>query len=120
MLTLKHFFDRPSWAAAAGYNFNIIDCMSEAANRIDVFKEIWGLICETPDIELRRIWVLPFNLAVCLLALLWPFIYPFFGLAMYFKCKRVARKYKKGMPDIVRNNLDGWLREFDREQRRKK
>lgn len=118
MLTLKHFFDRPTWAAAAGYNFNVIDCMSEAANRIDIFRGIWGLICEMPDIELRHIWMLPFNLFVCALALFWPFIYPVFGLILYFKCKRTARKYQKEMPDIVRNNIDGWLRDFDREQAR--
>ncbi len=114
MLTLKHFFDRPTWAAAAGYNFNIIDCMSEAANRIAVFKGIWGLICETPDIELRHIWILPLNFAACMLALLWPFIYPVFGLVTYFKCKRVAKKYRTEMTEVARQNIDEWLSDFDR------
>lgn len=35
MMTLKHFLDRPLWAAAAGYDFNYMDCMSYTANAYD-------------------------------------------------------------------------------------
>ena len=114
MLTLKHFFDRPTWAAVAGYDFNFIDCMSECANRINVFEGIWGLLKETPDIELRSIWVLPFNLAVCALSLFWPFIYPFFAIVLYFKCKRAVRKYpiREKWPEIVEKNITSWMEGF--------
>lgn len=111
MLTLKHFFDRPTWAAA-GYEFNFIDCMSEAANRVDIFKGIFGVIKEIPDIELREIWKLPFSVFVCILAILWPFIYPLVAIRTYFSCKRVAKQYRDGMPEIVKNNISVWIRDF--------
>jgi len=116
MLTLKHFFDRPTWAAVAGYNFNIIDCMSEAANRINISQAMWALLCEIPDIEVREIWKVPFNLIVCVIALFWVFIYPFAGLAMYFRCKRAVKKYplRSEWPPIVEKNISGWLRKCER------
>lgn len=114
MLTLKHFFDRPTWAAAAGYDFNFIDCMSEAINRLAITKGVVSLIKEIPDIELRSAaWALPLSLACILIAMLWPFLYPILAIHTYVKCKFYAKKYRTQKPERVATNIAVWLRDFE-------
>lgn len=117
MITLKHFFDRPTWAAVAGYDFNIIDCMAEAANRIPIFRTIAELLKDIPNIELRGIWELPLNLVLCAMLLLWPILYPVLGLVTYTRCKISIAKYRKNPSAIVKRNIVNWLNGFDRKGR---
>lgn len=119
MLTFKHFMDRPSWAAAAGYDFNIIDCLSYSAKRFGC-TDVMDLLEDTGDIELRQvIWKLPVNiLAMCIL-IAWPFVFWLQGILIYIRCRIVKKKYG-GMnhPERVQINLRNWRENFDREQRR--
>lgn len=119
MLTFKHFKDRPSWAAADGYDFNIIDCMSEAAGRINIWRGIVDVILEVPDFQLREAWYrLPISLVAVVIALVWPLIFWIVGLGSYVKCIRNRRKYLNTKSEIVLNNLAVWRRECDRRIKR--
>ncbi|EPC06795.1 hypothetical protein HMPREF0864_04803 [Enterobacteriaceae bacterium 9_2_54FAA] len=119
MLTFKHFKDRPSWAAADGYDFNIIDCMSEAAGRINIWRGIVDAILEIPDFELREAWYrLPISLVAVAIALAWPLIFWIVGLDSYVKCIRNRRKYLNTKSEIVLYNLAVWRRECDRRIKR--
>ncbi|WP_267411869.1 hypothetical protein [Pantoea sp. GM_Pan_4] len=115
MLTFKHFCDRPTWAAAAGYNFNIIDCLSEAMLRINVLKGIKDILAEIPDLELREAWYkLPISaLAICL-AMSWPLIFWLFGIVTYARCVHAKRKYAGTEDETVLKNLRVWLKQFER------
>lgn len=114
-LTFEHFCDRPSWAAAAGYEFNIIDCMSEAAGRIDIFQGIKEQVRNIPDIELRSVlWELPLTIIAIPLALIWPLVFWFVGIASYIKCSRWRRKYLNSDNETVQVNLRNWREDCDR------
>lgn len=120
MLTFKHFMDRPSWAAAAGYDFNIIDCMSYAANWPNVASGCWELVADIPNIELRDAWwALPLTLLVFVIAIFYPLYFWVFGFAVWVKCHSHRRKYRYIKSERVRINLRNWLEDFDRKQRRK-
>ncbi|HDL7449381.1 TPA: hypothetical protein PXN62_003033 [Yersinia enterocolitica] len=117
MLTLKHFLDRPTWAAAAGYDFNIIDCMSYAAAR---YGDIWSTLCDHildfPDIEVREA---PLSILIMLAGLfgivVYPFIFWIFGIALNVRCRRDRAKYY-GQPqeETVQVNLRNWLNECEK------
>lgn len=113
MLTLKHFLDRPTWAAVAGYNFNFFDCLCVSAQKYDGFFYALGLVLKNLlDTEIREI---PSVVAVLTLALLgivaWPFIFFFDAAYVWAKCKHQKKKYTgpSGMPDIVKVNIRNWL-----------
>lgn len=118
MLTLKHFFDRPTWAAAAGYDFNFIDCLSFSAGQYD---RIWGALAdvcfEFPDTSVRE---LPLMLVVTIAAItgviVWPFIFWALAVPLWFKCRRVQKKYQHegGMSEIASANIKRWKRECER------
>lgn len=118
MLTLKHFLERPKWAAAAGYEFNYLDCMAFSAARYDVFfSVIADVIYEFPDTEVRE---LPLKLIVFIAAVagvvIWPFIFWIIALYVWITCRKYRNKYHHGtgMNEIARNNLAVWLSECDR------
>lgn len=115
MLTLKHFFDRPSWAAAAGYDFNFIDCMSEAANRINVFQGICQMVADIPHLELREAWYgLPLRIVLIPVALSWPLIFWVFAIHTYLKCKRARNEWLGTNDPVVINNIEVWKARCDR------
>lgn len=119
MLTFKHFKDRPTWAAADGYDFNIIDCMSEAAGRINIWRGIVDVILEVPDFELRVAWYrLPISLVAVVITLAWPLIFWIAGLVLYVQCIINRRKYLNNKSEIVLNNLAVWRRECERRIKR--
>nr|WP_244426770.1 hypothetical protein [Escherichia coli] len=56
MMTLKHFLDRPLWAAAAGYDFNYMDCMSYTANAYDhSFSLLFNSLRILPETEVGEL-----------------------------------------------------------------
>lgn len=118
MITFKHFLDRPSWAAAAGYDFNYFDCLSYSAQRFR-FVDVLELLDETGDIELREvIWKLPINILALTILIAWPLIYWVSSIPLYVKCRLVKRKYAGNKrPERVEINLRNWLQNFDRSQR---
>lgn len=118
MLTLKHFIDRPSWAAVAGYNFNFFDCLCFSAQKYDnFFHALYSVFKNLLDTEIREI---PGAVVVISLALLgivlWPFAFFFDAAYVYVKCKRTKKKYpdRESMPDIVKENIRNWLEQCDR------
>jgi len=114
MLTFEHFFDRPTWAAAAGYDFNIIDCMSEAASRFKILPAIAIVMKNIPDIELRNVWwELPTNLLAILMLISWPLTFWIAGGITYRNCRQAKRKYYHSDDKTVQANLNGWLRDFE-------
>ncbi|CNJ56776.1 hypothetical protein [Yersinia mollaretii] len=117
MLTLKHFLDRPTWAAAAGYDFNIIDCMSYAAARYgDIWSGLRDHILDFPDIEVREA---PISILLMIAGLFgivgYPFIFWIFGIALNVRCRRDrAKYYGQPQPEIVQVNLRNWLNECEK------
>ncbi len=108
-VTLRHFFDRPAYAAAAGYDFNFFDCMAFTAHKyVECMSSYnWFFWLDT---EIRE---LPFT-AVTLLTMIFiavttPFIYPVYGVATYVMCRR-AKKVKH--TEIIDRNITGWLMRF--------
>ncbi|HHL2824745.1 TPA: hypothetical protein ACQ431_002974 [Citrobacter murliniae] len=113
MLTFKHFIDRPTWAAAAGYDFNFLDCMSFMAIQYDrVFGALLDVCDDFFSTELRE---LPLIVLVVLAAIsgviVWPFIFWIVAVPLWVKCKRMRNKYQFGssMNDIAKNNIEVWL-----------
>ena len=105
MMTLKHFLDRPLWAAAAGYDFNYMDCMSYTANAYDhsfslLFNSL-RILLETEVGELH-FWLV--------------------AVVVWFKCKTYRRKYflGDGMTDIAKMNIEKWTKECEKKWRKKK
>ncbi|GKV89300.1 hypothetical protein [Pectobacterium carotovorum] len=112
-LTFRHFIDKPTWAAADGYNFNFIDCLAFSAKLIDPWYMIKSLASEVLDTELRDIYVVPIYLGSMLLAISWPLIFWVVSIPLWIKCKRWQRKYKHEMNDTARENLDAWRRRLE-------
>lgn len=118
MLTLRHFIDRPTWAAAAGYDFNFIDCMAYAADLYgNMFIALKDVCRDFLDTEVRE---LPLMLAIIVAAVsgvfVWPLIFWIVAIPVWFKCKRMRRKYQfeDGMTDIAENNIEQWRLECAR------
>lgn len=108
-VTLRHFVDRPVLAAAAGYDFNFIDCMAYTAHQYAFCMKSYNWFFWL-DTEIRE---LPLT-AIKLLAMLFvtvttPFIYPAYSVIVYFICK----KYQKVKhTEIIDRNITGWLMRF--------
>jgi hypothetical protein len=119
MLTFKHFLDRPSWAAAAGYDFNFIDCLSHAARRFG-FVDVLTLMDEFLEIEIREIlWRLPICVIAFLILMAWPLIFWISATSVYVKCRLTKRKYGRGeKPRQVQINLCKWLEDCEWRERR--
>ncbi|MGR7336754.1 hypothetical protein ACU6ZE_10675 [Klebsiella aerogenes] len=109
-ITFRHFQDNPAWAAAAGYDFNFIDCVSASAQcTSNIAKNLLDEIAEFPNAEVRYIPVFIIKLSVgSLLLFTMIFAYPLFALAIFFRCKSMKRKYKNNYSDIVARNLSTW------------
>lgn len=117
MLMFEHFCDRPTWAAAAGYEFNIIDCLSYSAVTVDM-SDIKDLLIEIPDIELRSLlWDLPLKLLTLTAIITWPLTFWIAGLMIYIRCRKHRRKYAGSENERVQINIRNWLGEFERQQR---
>ncbi|MFV8979830.1 hypothetical protein [Serratia fonticola] len=114
MLTFKHFCDRPSWAASAGYEFNLFDCMSYAACATPIFDGLKCLASNTLDIEIRTIlWDLPLSILVALALITYPLTFWLYGLVVYIKCIRHRRKYLNSTDPMVIKNLKVWQRDLE-------
>ena len=118
MLTLKHFMYRPTWAAAAGYQFNYFDCMAHTANLYgNVFAALRDVYVGFPDTEVRE---LPGVIIVLIAAIagiiVWPLIFWVVAIQVWLKCRRMRRRYHFGddMTDVAKNNLAVWMRNCDR------
>ncbi|MCK6919661.1 hypothetical protein L8Q54_15445 [Enterobacter kobei] len=109
-ITFRHFQDNPAWAAAAGYDFNFIDCVSASAQcTSNIASNLLDEIAEFPDAEVRYIPVFIIKLSVgSLLLFAMIFAYPLFALVIFFRCKSMKRKYKDDYSDIVDHNLRTW------------
>lgn len=115
MVTFKHFCDRPTWAVAAGYKFNFIDCLSQAMVRMNICTGIKDVLLEIPDLELREAWYkLPISLLAIFIALTWPLTFWIFGIITYARCIHAKKKYAGVNSEIFLNNLRSWLHHFDR------
>lgn len=116
MLTFKHFCDRPLWAAADGYDFNFLDCLSVAAINITApFVAIKNITSSFPDWEMREL--LPNLLALIVIttcAIAYPMTYWIYAIFVYFNCKRHARKYRTEKSEVARINLAEWRESCDR------
>ncbi|WP_050157007.1 hypothetical protein, partial [Yersinia enterocolitica] len=111
------FLDRPTWAAAAGYDFNIIDCMSYAAARYgDIWSTLRDHILDFPDIEVREV---PLSILIMFAGLfgvvVYPFIFWIFGIFHYIRCRKHRAKYfGQPQPEIVQANLRNWLNKCEK------
>lgn len=108
-LTLEHFFDNPQIAAAAGYDFNIVDCMSFAANRMSGTGVKWEILTDLGHTEIADWRGILLSLASLIIATLWPFFYPIMGVLTYWHCKKSVRKYRFSTDITVKRNINRWL-----------
>lgn len=107
-LTFKHFMDNPPWAAAAGYEFNILDCLSAATKEIEPRGGI-NAILRIGYLEIREAYWIPFNLSCALLAFSWPLVFWIYGIGLWFKCRRYKKKYLNSTNRMVQKNLERWI-----------
>ena len=124
ILTLRHFIDRPTWAAAAGYEFNYLDCMAYTADFYgNMFLVLRNAGIDFLDTSVRD---LPIVLVAVIAALcgvfVWPLIFWLVAVPVWLKCKSMRRRYRSGdaMTEIARVNLERWQRECERKWRRAK
>lgn len=121
MLTLKHFMDRPTWAAAAGYQFNYLDCMAHTANLYgNVFLALRQACIGFPDTEVRELPLVMIVLVIAIAGIIvWPLIFWIVAIQVWLKCRRMRQRYhlSDGMTDVAKNNLAVWLRNCDRKWR---
>ncbi|MEG6249524.1 hypothetical protein UXO05_02785 [Enterobacter ludwigii] len=122
MLTLRHFIDCPTWAAAAGYEFNYLDCMAYTADLYGLAFSV--LRCAASNFLGTEVHELPFVLmnivgAICAV-IFWPLIFWLVAIPVWLKCKSMRRRYQFGeaMTEIARGNLEQWQRECARKWRR--
>jgi len=120
MLTLQHFLDNPTWAAADGYDFNYFDCMAYTAAQYDgVFLAVRGVVDNFLDTEVRE---LPFVLLVLFVALIgvvaWPLTFWVTAIWIWLRCRHHRQKYQhgNGMTETARKNLDNWKIQFERKR----
>lgn len=113
MLTLKHFFDRPTWAAAAGYEFNYLDCMAFMAGRYStITSALRDVLCDLLDTTVRELPLMVLTIiAAASGVVVWPLIFWLVALPLWVRCRQHRRKYHQGvgMTEIARRNLDVWL-----------
>ncbi len=76
MMTFKHFLDRPLWAAAAGYDFNYMDCMSYAANAYDhSFILLLNSLKILPETEVGELHLWMFGFIVSLVGIVFGLLF---------------------------------------------
>lgn len=123
MLTLKHFLDKPTWAAAAGYEFNYLDCMAFMADRYSaITSALRDVLCDLPDTTVRDLPLMVLTLIAAASGMvLWPLIFWLVALPLWIRCRQHRRRYHLGadMTEIARRNLDGWLHGCERKWKRK-
>lgn len=109
-ITFRHFQDNPAWAAAAGYDFNFIDCVSASAQcTANIARNLLDEIAEFPDAEVRYAPIFIIKVFVgSLMLFVMMFAYPLFAVAIFFRCKSVKRKYRDDYSDTVNHNLRTW------------
>ena len=119
MLTFKHFQDRPTWAAAAGYDFNIIDCISVATKYHSSFIEVFlAMISEFLDFEVRELPLAILSIIFSgILMVIYPLIFWVVGIALYVICVKDRKRHAGKLTDIAKKNIEGWLCQFERKQR---
>lgn len=112
MLTFKHFMDRPTWAAAAGYEFNYLDCMAVTASyQSEHWSAFLAYLTYFPDVLVKELplWLLAL---ICNFALViaWPLIFWLCAVPLWLRCMWMQWKYQSGngMTDIAKGNLAGW------------
>lgn len=122
-LTLKHFIDRPAWAAAAGYDFCFLDCMAYTANLYLLIFSALRDVCENfLDTEVRE---LPLVLVVMIVSvcgvIVWPLIFWPAAIPVWLYCKSNRRRYHFGnaMTGIAKKNLERWQYECEKKWRAK-
>lgn len=120
MLTLKHFMDRPTWAAAAGYDFNYLDCMSvTAAFQSQHFSTFVHTLVHFPDVLVIElpVWLLALITSFAL-AIAWPFIFWLAAIPLWLRCTWMQWKYQdgNGMTEIAKGNLAGWIERVDKDK----
>ncbi len=125
MMTLKHFLDRPLWAAAAGYDFNYMDCMSYTANAYDYsFSLLLNSLRILPQTEVESFIYGYWALSRLELVLLYGLLFSgwLVAVVVWFKCKTYRRKYflGDGMTDIAKMNIEKWTKECEKKWRKKK
>lgn len=109
-ITFRHFQDNPAWAAAAGYDFNFIDCIAASAQcTSNIARRLLDEIAEFPDAEVRYVpfFIIKLSLSSLLLFAM-IFSYPIFAVFVFFRCKAMKHKYKDDYSDIVDHNLRTW------------
>lgn len=116
MLTLKHFMDRPTWAAAAGYQFNYFDCMSHAACAYDeILATLRGVLVNFPDTTISELPLMALVLiAAIAVVIVWPLMFWVFAFALWLQCKRYQRKYRVNMNEVARENIQIWIIQCER------
>ncbi len=109
-ITFRHFQDNPAWAAAAGYDFNFIDCVAASAQcTANIAQNLLQEIIELPDTEVRYVPVFIIKITAGLLLLFsMIFAYPLFAVAIFYRCKSMKRKYKDDYSATVNQNLRTW------------
>lgn len=115
-ITFNHFMDNPSWAAAAGYDFNFIDCISASAQcTFNIGSNLKDDILDLPDTEVRDLpaFIIKMTIGLFLLAAM-VFCYPIFAIAIHIRCKSMRKKYKDDFSEIVSHNLRVWARQVYR------
>ncbi|MEH4988132.1 hypothetical protein PO461_11940 [Enterobacter asburiae] len=122
MLTLRHFIDRPTWAAAAGYDFNFLDCMAYTADLYCLVLSTLRSICaEFPYTEVRELPLGLVNLFVSIaLSITWPLVFWIIAIPVWLKCRRERRRYQFGgeMTEVAIVKLEHWQHECERKWRR--
>lgn len=106
-VTLRHFLDKPDYAAVAGYDFNFFDCMAFTADRYFDFLKTrdWLFWLDT---EIRELPSTILSLvAMTILTILPPLIFPLFSLVTYIDCRI---KISQPMTPIRDSNITDWLR----------
>lgn len=111
-ITFKHFQDNPTWAAAAGYDFNYFDCLSVACiATTNVANNIIDEFLDFPDYQVRELpaFFVKVSVATALLFILL-FAYPLLAVFVYVRCKHSQKKYSGEHTDITSQNMRVWLR----------
>lgn len=110
-ITFKHFTDNPSWAAAAGYDFNFVDCISASAHcTFNISSHLTDDLRDLPNTEVRDLPAFIVKMVIGLLLLsAMTFGYPIFAVAIFIRCKIMKRKYKDDFSETVSHNLSTWV-----------
>ena len=120
MLTLRHFLDRPTWAAAAGYDFNYLDCLSFSARLYNrVFSALSEVLRDFPETQVKE---LPLTVLIITAAIagviVWPYIFWIVAFLVRRNCLNAREKYKNDKSERVKQNLAIWIKDCKRKWER--